>query len=177
MKIKTSFLLLMIGILTMGFVPRHVQRKYAAVESQIHRMLKDKYNITIGGSGGSAPDEIRSIMIYIDSHKYYTIDQTRKMYVQIVEEIIKQINSIKEVRPYLHSYPVDESFVNLKIAFKKIEGQPEVDNLVYYVCKTTKGIIAYMSEKDKKSARKTVHREPYIDALQKVKGNQKDLLN
>lgn len=144
----------------MGFIPSHVQRKYAAMKSQIHRMIEEKYNVSVTGTGGSEPNDIRGIMVCLESKKHYTIDQTRRMYVQIIQEIVEKINKIKILRPYLHSFPVNENFVDLEIVFRRVEKQPELDNFVYFVCKTEKGIIAY------RSASETAYREPYQKAVE-----------
>lgn len=124
-------------------------------------------NLILIGSGGSWATDVKLISISYWSYLQLDIPSSRRLYIQTVERLIHDVNVDKEIRPYLRDYPfifkntkvdigfIEKGFQNLNK--KKIKSVVLINGIVYY---------DILDENEKL---KTVHQEPYEEALRIVR--------
>jgi hypothetical protein len=79
--------------------------------------ITEKYQLSIRSSGGSFMDEIHSVSYGFSSNKQATRDEARALIVQVTEDLIREVNAYKELRPHLANYPLDNKNFTLTISF------------------------------------------------------------
>ena len=87
------------------------------VRDFVEQMAK-KHKLHCYGSGGSMPKDVEEIEVLFISYQKSTIDDTRKVGVAAVQELLQRINAHEKIRPYLREYPFSTDRVGISISFK-----------------------------------------------------------
>lgn len=92
------------------------------------KKLGKKYNMKITDIGGGSDDGIWLISVGFARYGEppVTVDEGRRMIVDCIEEYLKDVNSDKEIRPYVKNYPfkpknLDIAILNYTADYKSIE--------------------------------------------------------
>ena len=118
MKKLTVFILLFI------FSACHKSNSDLA-DVQLSRYAKKAYQekgLVMEGSGGSMMTDIKELTLSFSSSDHLTLDETRKLVVQIIDEFLQQVNADKEICPRLHT-PFTAQNISLMIGFRNREHQ------------------------------------------------------
>ncbi len=112
---------------------------------QLNRYAKKAYKekgLVMEGSGGSMMNDIKEFALSFTCPDYLTLDETRKLVVQIIDEFVQQINSDEEIRPRLHTYPLPPNNISLMIGFSDNQyNYPPKEYIAFAY--TSEGIINY----------------------------------
>ncbi|MBS0605830.1 MAG: hypothetical protein JSR57_02670 [Verrucomicrobia bacterium] len=148
--------------------PAHVKAA-DKVTSRCTKKIQKEHNIQLIGSGGSMMDDIRKIFLHFTDNKPHTIEQARKLIIQITEEILLEFNSDEDVRQYLYNFPFTPSNIEIMLSFKRHESNSAI-NSIDFVSKGPSTIDYYNFDKNKEKYVE-VSEEPYEEALQKLHQN------
>ncbi|MBS0647823.1 MAG: hypothetical protein JSS10_01205 [Verrucomicrobia bacterium] len=78
----------------------------------------EEKGIVLEGSGGQMMDDIKVFTLSFNCYDYLTLEQTRALVVQVVDEFLEQVNAHEKIRPHLHNYPLTVKNVFLMISFR-----------------------------------------------------------
>lgn len=108
--------------------------------------------------GGDGPEGIKIVSLgyKLNSKKELTVNDARKLYVEIVEGLLKQLNQEKIIRPYFVNYPLRSE--NIEIVLFADKGINFVSSF--------RGSIKY--EKKRNGNIETIYEEPYEEAKKLV---------
>lgn len=108
--------------------------------------------------GGDGPEGINIVSLgyKLNSQKELTLNDARKLYVEIVEGLLKQLNQEKIIRPYVVNYPLRSA--NIEIVVFSDKGINFVSSF--------RGNIIY--EKRRNGNIESVYEEPYEEAKKLV---------
>lgn len=104
------------------FLSSFFQTDYCKLSDKIFNaynktFLKEK-NMHLIGQGGAMMYDIEKINAHYYSYEPTTLEQARKLYVDIIEGYLQAYNSNEKIRPYLHNYPFNVDNLDITISFK-----------------------------------------------------------
>ncbi len=136
----------------------------------ILQLEKEKGLIAIGTGGGMMGD-IYNMGISFQYFQPLNLEESRKLLVYTVQTYLNNINSNKEVRPYLHNYPFPIKNIEIRIWGRQPNGDILPPNQLGYIC-ALDGVLSYESSKSGKfEPRKILLEETYEEALKIVEEN------
>ncbi len=146
------------------------KKRYIEISNEINaelikKVAKEK-NLKIQGTGGSMMENVEMIGLDFSSEKPFSIEQARKLIVDVTEELLQVYNSNEQIRPFLANYPFNSINVHIMISFQTRSSQNENDNIVFVYTKN--GSIFYCDYDTEKERYKEVFQETYGDALKKI---------
>ena len=111
---------------------------------------------------------VKEVMLALEGFQALDVEQTRVLFVNCAEEMLKRYNQSEKIRPYLDHYPFDENDIELSISFNKKSGQEISNEYVAHVFLVNGNVCYSYYDFDKKRLERR-HKEPYQEALKKVK--------
>lgn len=150
-----------------------VDLSYKIMNSYAAKQKKER-NLRLSCIGGSWPTDIHVLDVDFDTNLYVDVPQARKLIVPCIKEFLDQINSDKQIRPYLHDYPSTVKNIGLGISFSnKKTGRCITYPYIAYVF-TLKGKIYYnyYSNSEAWTPLEDAHEESYEEALRIVQENK-----
>jgi len=84
----------------------------------------EEKGIVLEGSGGAMMNDIKTFTLSFNCYDYLTLEQTRVLVVQVMNEFLEQVNENEEIRPFLHTYPLTLKNISLMIGFRNHHDQP-----------------------------------------------------
>lgn len=169
---KGCFLMVLLSIFFPSCFPGrhkdHADLAYAIVGKNSSE-VKKKYGFHTFGSGGCMRNGVQSVFISYSCECQVNVDQGRKLFVDIAEELIRKFNEDEEIRPFLGNYPFTFDNIELGLVFRYNEGGFIQGGYIASI-KIVNGVICYSIYDPTKEGNplRTVHREPYEEALKKV---------
>jgi len=130
------------------------------------------------GTGGAMADDIKRVFVDFETSAALDIDQASALYVEVMEELLRRINADRQVRPYLHNYPFEESNIKLMMTFRGSEQNRIGEGLVAMMSITRNHIIrfsVYDPEKKECYDLGTMHYEEAREKFKNRKGAVNDL--
>lgn len=132
----------------------------------LREYIKPKGLICIG-SGGSMMDDVKKVSLSFVSFKALNVEEARILYVDIIEEYLKRVNSDEEVRPFLHNFPFTIDSLDFDIRFDYKNNCVRKDGHVAFMFIRRDQNICYKAS-DVQTGYYSIHREPYSEALEIV---------
>jgi len=129
--------------------------------------LQEKYGLELGGAGGGAMEVVRLFSLSFDVYHFVTLEEARFLLVKSAETLLKNINSCKEIRPYLIEYPFPLSGIEINLIVydeKDREKQPGC----IIACGISEGKLRYKTEISESELWKTLCSESYDQAKEKL---------
>lgn len=143
-----------------NFSPRHVQLANS-ITSPFCRELEKTQHLALIGSGGGMIENVESISLTFTSRQKVNVDQGRAMLVEIVEPLLKRVNSCPELRPYLDHFPFTADDLDISVLFQTPSGdfinEPFLASLSVY-----KGKASYAKYNPITGELTTIYLEPYV---------------
>jgi hypothetical protein len=128
-RILYTFLILPFFLFTNSKQPEYL--KY--VNEIVSGFVKDtekKHKLHCYASGGSMPNDVEKIEVFFDTHQHATVEDARKIEVDIIQSLLKRINSHEKIRPYLKEYPFKTDRIGLLISFLSKTNEHPIDGSV-----------------------------------------------
>lgn len=139
------------------------------ISSEFTNHIKKTYpNVVVSSKGGCYLNDVEQIHIGYELQGYMNIEEARCLYVKEAEYFIYMINSDKQIRPYLHNFPVTIDNINLVINFSAQNHQFVSPPFVAYIS-AVKGKLDYAIDNKEANRLETIHVEPYEEAVRIVK--------
>ena len=176
MRIKSLIVLLVIlNSCTFSSISMLFGNQVDSVLASIGREIAKKYNLDFSGIGGSLKDGKENILdiTFYNIGDPVSIEESRKIIVDITEEIIPKFNQEikkKNLQWELFCFPFNTCNIRTTVfSFSKLEKVHRDPFIVYVESKNQK---IYIRTKDPENFNKYKQEieEPYIDAVIKYKG-------
>ncbi len=136
--------------------------------NNVSEKLKKQNGYHLTSNGVRIPNKIRGVDPTYMVYGNYSIDQARIYLVNAVEEILSEINSNQEIRPYMGEYPFTNRNAELIIHFGESinhDVYPPYVSIVFNVNNT----IFYHTDDPETGKSKTIYSEPYEEGLRIVR--------
>lgn len=136
--------------------------------------VQEEYGFVCCGIGGSLAENIKEISLDFFCYEKKSIEEARKLEVHCVERLCEMINSNKKIRPHLEEFPFLTNRVGIMICFcrKDLTNFPPEESISFVM--SSKETIVYKIVFNDDRPNKTILREPYIEAYEKIKGISSD---
>ncbi len=135
--------------------------------------IEKEYDLSCIGTGGGMPYDIEQLSLKFVSYKRTSIKEARELIVNITEKFLEEVNSNKEVRPFLREHPFEPFRAKVSISFWE-DGIPDRKDGSLIQALQVKNQIFYYSEEEGKPAGTLLAEEPYEEALKIVIGGSKN---
>ena len=139
--------------------------------------IPKKYELKILGTGGGMMHDVKEVCIHFESHQKCTLQQVRRIYVEMAERYFNLVNNNKEIQPYLHHRPFGIESINFFISYFNQDGSRPDKKYVAFVT-NDKGILIYHQVRsDDRFMCRIFHEEPYVEALRIIQEEDRQILN
>ncbi len=119
---------------------------YEVIADQITKqtilLLKKEKGLIAIGTGGGMMGDIYNMGISFQYFHPVNLEEARKLLVYACQTYLNNINSNKEVRPYLHNYPFSIKNIEIRIWLRQPNGDFLPPNELEYFC-SLNGILSY----------------------------------
>ena len=174
--IYSLLFLLLIPLTSCGY--RHLEPSYwKLVDSITKNYVKETAapkRLDLYGYGGGRMYDIEEVILRFFCCDHLTVEGARVLYVEMMEEYLKQINCNEEVRPYLHNYPFNIDNIKLTISFLDAQGHTLGDGHVALVFISRNHTIDYAAYNTDTEEFYSLHEEPYEEALKIYNASKKE---
>jgi hypothetical protein len=132
------------------------------------KLMQKQYGLNLGGTGGSGPADIVTLYLYYELNQTSDVAHARKLYVSIIESLIKMVNEDKGIRPYLRDFPFTYQNCDITLSFYKKDKSEFANGTLSMVALCGKDILYYTLANGRNEV---VHEEPYEEALKILQSN------
>lgn len=147
--------------------PEHVDLVHC-ITRQYSKELKKKKGLSLYGYGGAMMGDVKEIYLDYISHEKLDVEEARRMYIPVMEDLLHLINSDINLRPYLHEHPFTCKNLQIMIAFRDEDGHSQGDEAVALVFVARCRIFYELYNKETEKYQ-VLYEEPYEEALEIVK--------
>lgn len=124
-------------------------------------------NIICTGDGGRITEKIDLIKIMFSANRKGSIDEARKLEVELTEKLIQEVNSKEKARIFLNEYPFKPDRAKISLSFRNRRGSYYTDGSIAYVLHSRDNLYYFSYDKKSKDL-VLMHEESYESALQKI---------
>ncbi len=139
------------------------------ISSSYCRELNQSKGLYVTGSGGAMMGDIQEVGVHFISFTPSSIEEARRLYVEVTEGFLKRYNENEAVRPYLHNYPFTIENLEIMIRFADEARKHRGDWMVALVFTARKDQLFYCGYNYEKQQLYDIHKEPYSQAVEIVK--------
>lgn len=151
-------------------VPPHILAAHKVGRTFIENAKKNE-GLEILGTGGSMVRKVEEISVSFIAYGEYDIEKARRHFLSVVNPFVLEIGSSKELKQYLAQPDFPERAANISITYQDCnDNQPLPPNIVHVMM--VKGKIRYSVSDGPMTPYRSVYRETYQEALQKVNCEQ-----
>ncbi|MBA3603343.1 MAG: hypothetical protein H0W50_06825 [Parachlamydiaceae bacterium] len=119
---KKYFCALFIFVTSCQMSNRH---DYIEIVDKITNQYKNKVildeNLVLMGEGGGMMGDIQRVTLTFNSFRKLDIPEARKLIVKLEQEFLQMLNDNRDVRPFLHDFPVQSKNFELSLIFSSLE--------------------------------------------------------
>ena len=80
--------------------------------------MKKEYGLFCYGTGGGMPHDVEEISLNFIAYQRATIEQARKLEVEVTEKLLKRVNEHEKIRPFLREYPFKAGRIGIRLLLK-----------------------------------------------------------
>lgn len=131
--------------------------------NKLSQSFEKKYKLTCYGTGGGMMHEINRKCYDYCRKGLVTVNEARDIYIPVLASMIHCVNNLKQIRPYLHHYPVGPETIQISISFTD-NGSSDAEKNVAYV-RFSGGKVSYFGAKNMSNL---IFEESYEEAIGKV---------
>ena len=163
--------LLLLFVLCSYREPDHV-RAIDKLMSSYSKQVKKQWGLYLAGSGGAMMYDVKAVALDYECIANVTLEEARKLYVDLVEGFVDLVNKDEPVRPYLHNYPFTSSNCECSIMFLGKNHRFHANEQITCVAKV-KEKIYYSGYDPVKDMLYDIYAEPYEEAVRLVRGSSR----
>ena len=138
------------------------------ITNTFRKQQSKKHQLSIYGKGGSMPDDVRSLYVYLESDRKLDLPEARKLIVQVVLDFLQAINTDARLRQYARNWPFNETNVRVGIRFSQRNKYMDPPYIAYVFI--LDGTIYYEQNNPQTDRFVDFHKEPYSEAVRIVNG-------
>ena len=131
---------------------------------QFEKKIKKERGLQAYGSGGSMPFDVESISVSFSLFKNMSIEDARKLEVDLIEELKQMVTAHAKIRPFLREYPFNSARARVSLSF-----YPKDEGNLVHVFNARDTIFYYVKDSNEKLDRQILE-EPFEEAYQIVHG-------
>jgi len=143
------------------------------------RQLQEQKNLSsewpgglfLVGKGGRRTNDIQAMHMNFGFSELVDLKAARELIVCSISEYLKNINTSKEIKPYLKEYPFTAKNVEMDIQIRKPGGSRIPLNEIHHIS-AIDGILTYYLDFPETCSRQNFFKETYEEALQSISSNQ-----
>ncbi|GEM_PF-1055380 len=137
--------------------------------------LKTQKNLCLVGTGGQMMYDIKMLAMSFYYYQEVNLRTARELVVYAINKYLSEINSSKEIKPYLHTVPFTAKNIEISIwVFEPNGSNPPLDKIHYI--SAINGNISYYLDLPETYSRQVICEETYEEALHKIDLNQNSKL-
>ncbi len=122
MKMILSLLIVLpMAMVSCFALGEHCQYADKVMHSYSKKVKKEK-NLDAFGMGDELMTNVKSFSLTYVSERKVNIDEVRPLIVECIEDLLKNVNEYKGIRPYLNDYPFTAKNLEFGIMFMKPNG-------------------------------------------------------
>lgn len=154
---------------------KHSDSNYCRLSNKIvneySKELTRQKGLYLIGAGGAFMDDIKEISLHYQSLDKLSVNEARRLYIEISEGYLKRYNENVAIRPYLHNYPFTINNLKLMIGFIDETRQRQGDGFValMFIARNKLWFEGYDLTKSKFY---DLHCETYAEAVEIVRNEQ-----
>ena len=137
--------------------------------NQVAIQLKKEKGLIPCGTGGQAMNQIQMLALSFDYRQPVDIDKSRELLITAVDTFVAAINANEAVRPYLGNYPFTPKNIELRV-FLQNPDRSNVQSGQLSIVTSIAGVFNYKIQETDYPLPKTIHHEPYEEAVQRFQG-------
>ncbi|MCB1067832.1 MAG: hypothetical protein KDK56_06565 [Simkania sp.] len=173
-----GFFFILIPIVSLIFISgtkmEYVIPPYEKMANQITAETADRirtqFNLDPVGSGGAMMHDVKVMALSFNCYRPLSIDESRELVINCVNEYLKSVNENKEIRPYLHNFPFNEQNIELVIFIFEDNKFTKIQSGQVSSVSTLNGKIRYKTRSaEDQYKREILHQETYEEALRILK--------
>lgn len=121
--------------------------------------------------GGKMMDDLKGVALGFQMKKSPTVDEVREIFINGAEDLLKLMNTDKQIRPYLHDFPFTINNLEYSLTFERIKNENLNYEPVGYASNCRGKILyrAYDESKPSGHQFQMLHEESYEQALKIVR--------
>ncbi len=139
----------------------------AKITDQYKKKVVLDENLVVLGEGGGMMGDIQCVILTFNSFRKINIPEARKLIVKLEQEFLQMLNVNKDVRPFLHDFPVQSRNFELSLIFSTLDNNlilpPYLANVF-----VLNGKIYYNTYNKEKKMMELEYSELYDEALKIV---------
>lgn len=167
------FALLFLPFLLISF--RYSPPKYCRLSNKIvneyNKELTKQKGLYLIGEGGAFMNDIQEVSLSYISYDASSVDQARRLYVEIAEGYLRRYNENVEIRPFLHNYPFTIDNLELMIGFEDETNRHRGDGYIALMF-IARDKLWYKGYDKEKQEFYPIHSETYAKAVEIVRNEQ-----
>lgn len=136
--------------------------------------LFSKYTMEVSGGGGYIGYDIGHIALSVHVYKHVKVDESRRIYVEILDAIVQRINKNKKLRPYLREYPMTYDLIKLSLSFMDKKTYYPAQEYVYYLYKQPNDVLFFRGYDVVTNKFVDLHKEDFSDTLKILEREKED---
>lgn len=136
------------------------------IRAETAKEIQDQFDVELIGFGGGMMDVVRVISLSFNIYRPMGVEEARRLAVNCEEIFLKNINSNKEIRPFLIEFPYPAARAELTFFVVTNDYQQKLDLLTSF--SVFNGNISYDNHQTQPPSYKSFHKESYEEARQIV---------
>lgn len=141
-----------------------------AVRRRVAYKLKKEKELYPCGTGAQMMNEIQMLALSFNYFKPVTIEQSRQLIIDAVDEFVAAVNADTDIRPYLGNYPFEPKNIEIRIFIENLDYSP-LPKGALSVISFSDGVIYFRIDDPQNNALKTIYSEPYSEAVKRLKNS------
>ena len=131
--------------------------------------IKKQYGLECFGTGGGFLSNVNNISLHFDApSQKINIGNARVLLINCTEELLQRINKNEQIRPYLEHYPFTSKGISINVIFYDYLNEKLPEEFLKGAT-VTEGVVYYSRYNQKTEKFEDFYKEPYSEALEKVK--------
>lgn len=140
--------------------------------NQTVKVLEKRHDIHFCGMGMGGMEELSSLTLSFQVKRILSKNEARKMILNCIEEILKNINSNEEIKPYLTNFPFSYENISISLYLKTKKGEPIYHPNISIAASNSLGLEFNTIAEENEYSFKERAKETYEEALQLVHRNE-----
>jgi hypothetical protein len=136
------------------------------IRSRVAAQLKKEKKLSPIGFGGQAMDEVVMLSLSFINYKPLDIKESRELLIYCTDVFVDAVNKEERIHRYLKNYPFTPKNVEVAIFLRNSDGSTITSGL--RIISADNGFLEYEVDNPDGPLPKTVLKETYLEALQKI---------
>jgi hypothetical protein len=135
---------------------------------KVATQLKQEIGLIPCGTIGQMLNKVQVLGLSFYYYKPIDIAEGRKLLIKAINSLMDEVNQEKKIHPYLSRYPFTPRNIEIEIFIRSPDGG-DVTPGALWVVDASEGFLRYDIHHPTKSGFKTIYKETYDEALERIK--------